>query len=807
MSKVPLLYFPLFAPPQKDGTDPSAYYSALGSTADVVSRPDCGLEISFTNPQAAYPPDQIATPTSLAALFAPTRGFLTFYPGAAALPTPDLQPLTPPPGSQPSDLGTLVLRIWAADHRRLGSTVPPGTLRPTHVVMGGVLGSKVETALAPVVAALGEKVLRKSWQDAGGTGTIAKPALEAAYLQRVMSNSAEIFVSAGAPIGAATTIFDTATASTLGWLLLRTFGQNSQNVAIDTEAMDFLDDIFAATGSGAPGSIYDHHPLVLATSAEQTVHFQCQMSVWDNALNPTRNYMPFENGQVTLLRNGQLEGSAITTDSAGNVNFTTNLSPRDNIAFEYSTINRSVGMRVFTTNIRTISRRLGSMLGAGAVVTTAFRAKYDVFTEYFAFWQTLRQNEAVEKYGPDRGNSQTGIRSYKNQEGWLFSVLEESERKYRIGPAPSSHFNVLYEGDSWLFYPRSKDIYQWLHDYIPRRLQDQFVYSAFPLQHFGDRTDQMFAASAPVVVGPPDTSGGRQWTFTQEYLQEYPIDLIVLSAGGNDIAEPGISVNDKDYFLNIFNGDCFDAPGMGLPQAKKDVAKNLMHRSFSILLRNHPWNVAATPGHLPQKTIAQMISHLNGPFMALGNLYGGIGATRKKMADEILSFPDRLDFPYSISTPEEVFLDTVFDSTKLAERLDTIRDNIEILVQEAATYGIPIVAHSCCYPFYNEEPTRWADWIYATGPWFANRFLEANIINLRVKLICMKGLVDSYENHVLKRLHDSYQNTFHYADIRSSAMDAGLWNDEMHLKNKGYEQVSKVILDKIISVSPGRFKS
>lgn len=808
MTRIPLLYFPLFVPPKKAETDPSTYYSDLGSTALVAPEPGGSLVITFTNPQAAYPTDEVDQPMPLAALFAPTRGFLTFYPAAAALPTPDLQPLTLPANVQAQDVGTLVLRVWAADHRRLGSTIPPGAIRPTHILIGGVRDSEAEAALAPVVAKLPERVLLKAWQDAGGSGTIPdRPGLEDAYLQRVMSNSAEIFVSAGTHIGTTTTAYDAASASTLGWVLLRTFGPDQQKVLTDTEAMALLDDVFAATGSGAPDSIYEDHPLILATSAEQTVHFQCQMMIWDNALTPTKNYMPFKNGQVTLLRNGQLEGPAIPTDANGNVAFTADLSPRDQIAFEYSTINRYVGTRTFTTNLQTEPQRLGVVLGAAATVVKPFRAKYDIFTDYYAFWLTLRQDEAIEKYGADRGNSQAGLKSFKNQEEWLFNVIKESERNYRTGAASPSHFNILYEGDSWLFYPRSKDIYQWLRDMISTKIKSPFEYRGFPLQHFGDRTDQMFAASAPVIEGPAIISAVRQWSFTQEYLTEFPIDLIVMSAGGNDIAEPGISVSDKNFFGGLFDGDLFDATKAQswLAPDKLVIAKNLMHRSFSIMLKNHPWNIAARSSPATQKKAWDIDEEAAILFGKIGKNYAGSDGPRAAIVKAVIEdFPDDLQFPYEISNNYELLLDIIYDRARLAERLELIRTNLAIMIQEAVVLGIPVVMHSCSYPFFNEQPTTVGPF-YGSGPWFVQRFVEANIRDLRLKLIALKGLVDSYTNHVINWLQDLYPDTLYCADIRKEVIDEKYWNDEMHLTSEGFERVSKKIFYEVVKACPDPF--
>jgi hypothetical protein len=74
---------------------------------------------------------------------------------------------------------------------------------------------------------------------------------------------------------------------------------------------------------------------------------------------------------------------------------------------------------------------------------------------------------------------------------------------------------ILTEGDSWFSYPLNVNIADCIE------MMNDF--SMLRLEHNGDEAREIFA------------SGSGQLRKIKEYLREYPVDLLLLSAGGNDL--------------------------------------------------------------------------------------------------------------------------------------------------------------------------------------------------------------------------------------------------------------------------------
>src|SRR6185295_12074338 len=118
MSAATQFYLPVILPPFKDASNPPAYYSSIKNMGVQVTvdpgGTDGSLEITITNSNLKHPSDQFDHPLPLSTVFAPTSGFARFYPGSAALPSPDGQPMAPPPGVT-GDFGSVLIRVWISD--------------------------------------------------------------------------------------------------------------------------------------------------------------------------------------------------------------------------------------------------------------------------------------------------------------------------------------------------------------------------------------------------------------------------------------------------------------------------------------------------------------------------------------------------------------------------------------------------------------------------------------------------------------------------------------------------------------------
>lgn len=825
MSSQPKFYLPVISPPLKDQSAPPSYYAgikALGIeiTADSPGS-DGSLEITITNSNKLHPSDQFDQPVLFSTVFAPTSGFVKFYPMSAALPTPDQNPMAPPQGLATTDIGSVAIRVWISSFVDFIKTPSAAAPRANRIILSWLQQSTVKTAFAAEVTKLKDKVLRKSWEDERGTEAIpGRAALEAAFMQRFMAGDAEIFVSAGAVLGSAVS-----TPSNDALLKLQAFFKSPEpNPSLPVEMDEVID-------SGLDGlrastkALFEGHPLVEAANADIAIRFRSKFKIWDNS---KFEYVDFANEVVRLMKTGAGELARATTDADGLIDMTlpatAQLKKRDEIHFEYFTFNKTFGTREFTEDIAADSHRARRYLNSANENTREYKAKYEFYLKYKTFLDELSSNMGdKEKFDGDRGNT--------DREGKFLQTIKDSEKLYRADKLPETMFTVLFEGDSWLHYPPDLrgHTYTYLDSMFRTGKKSGVTYNAFPLQHYGDRSDQTFSGD------PYPSKKDSQWKFTTDLLLEYKINLIVCSCGGNDFAEPGIdNHNDKkrfkDYFItehdstdkrdyHYFNP--FAAKGkLGLEQ---QAVQRLIEKSFAALLKNHRWNF-----YLNGKTEAEtMAGQANGGQAAEDDLYVDLDqqliALKKdfgesdpakqasaletigKKVTENFKLQHDSDLPNPNGDPYQQLLATVFDSDRYRARFDGVKNHWITLLEAAKERNIRVVTHSYCYPLFNENPTSvggWG-WFALAGPWFAPRFQEARIIDRRIRRICMKAMIDNYVGYVLQPLKEDnrFKDTFDYVDVRDKNANAESWHDEMHLTAIGFEHVAKKLYDNI----KGRF--
>lgn len=858
MTSRPKFYLPVILPPLKDPSDPAAYYAAIEAqgaqvTADSPSG-DGSLEITITNPTQPHP-GQFTDPLPVSTVFAPTAGFVRYYPGSAILPTPGQQPSAPPPALTAADFGSVRTRIWVSNYAAFVKKPSADESLANQHVLCWLDPTTVEAAFATEVTKLKEKVLKRSWEDGGGTGTAPdRQGLEAAFLQRLMAGDAEIFVDAGTPLGSAVT-----TPSGDARLKLQTlFVPPDPDPSLPVEAEDFIDSGLEGLSAGTkalyagdPQGGAQSHPLVEPSGSNVTIEFKSTFLIWDNK---DSKYVPLQNNQVTLMKDNNVIVASATTDGNGQIDLTvSSLTKRDKIYFEYElSQNVKYGHRVFTENVRTESHRAGSKkyLGSGNVNTHVYLGKYQLYPKYRDFSDELSANADDEVFEKDRGNGETGDNSkvaasaaylvtFASQKGRLLQIEEseksfneELEKYYREGHDgfPPGVFALLVEGDSWLDYPPAwLDIYGHLDKKLKQaQARNKFTYARFPLQHHGDRSDQMFEGD------PLDAD--RQWHYTRDFLNEFKINLIVCSAGGNDLAEPGIGhwlinpgigvtkPNNSPQavpYKGCFNGP-FDANGNGgyfdpfrmvteqLSPGEITVAENMMAESFAVLLKNHPWNhyFNDKTGLDPNK-VAALSSGLSNEMQAWVNAATGGGAfgesdpAKQRLDDTgklVSTLPDFSYPPAPNGDPGQKLLDAVFDSARYTARFDQVKANWEVLLNAAGDRNISVLTHTYCYPLFKQNPTT--HYGRQTGPWFAPRFAQAGIADLRVRCICMKAMIDHYVSYILDPLKQAFQGTFDYIDARALNRDETFWNDEMHLTTTGFGKVADLIYDKAVALFP-----
>jgi hypothetical protein len=840
MSTLPKFYLPIILPPLEDQNDPPTYYSNI-QTAGVTVTADTGesdksLEITVTNANLLHPGNQFTNPRPFATVFAPTSGFVRFYPGSTLLPTPVPGPMNPPLGLTSADFGSVVIRIWISNFVDFIKTPLADAPRANRIALGWLQPSAVETAIAAEITKLKDKVLKKAWEDGGGTGTVPdRTALETAFRQRFMAGDAEIFVSAGAELGS--TVLSSSNDAQVK--LQAFFEGNPTDLARAVEADDLI--ISGIDGlKPSAKALYKGHPLVQATDGNISIRFLSTFMIWDNV---GEKYVPLDQKVVTLKKNEGVGVDNATTTEEGKIDLTVlSLMKRDMIYFEYEVLHETYGDRKFTEPIATERHRAGKHLEEGGKNNRVYLAKYAIYPKYRDFADGLAANADDEAFEDDRGNGDKDDNSKSNAAAYLVtfasqkgrlmqiedsekSFREELEKHYRQGNegVPSTIFTLLVEGDSWLDYPPAYcDIYGHLDSKLGLALaRNKKTYCRFPLQHHGDRSDQMFEGD------PKDEQ--RQWHFASDFLREYKIKLVVCSSGGNDLAEPGIGhwlinpgigltkPNDSPLvapFKKCFTGN-FDANGnggyfnpfkmveVGLTDPEPSKAEGLMQESFAILLKNHPWNhYFHDKTGLNEQTQKDLADNLDAQFNAwLGGTQFGESNPNNQRLNEIgklvSALPDFTYPPDPNGDPGQKLLDAVFDSARYIARFEEVKTNWRVLLEATTERDTFVITHTYCYPLFKQNPTT--HYGRQTGPWFAPRFGQAKIEDLRIRCICMKALIDHYVSFILQPLKDSeeFKNTFDYVDLRKFNHDAIFWNDEMHLTTGGFGNAATAIFQKL----------
>lgn len=823
MSSKPKFYLPVILPPLNDQSNPPAYYAdikALGAliTADSGGS-DGSLEIMIKNSNLFHPNNQFGQPRPFSTVFAPTSGFVRFYPGSAALPPPNQNPMAPPSNLTATDIGSVVIRVWVSnflDFIKTPSSVAPSANR---IVLGWLKPSTVRTAFTAEIAKMKDKVLKKSWEDAGGIGAVPDRAgLEAAFLQRFMAGDAEVFISAGAEIGSAVEI----TAS-LAKVKMQAFfkPEDPSALPVFVEADEVIDNATAE-------DLFTGHPLIEASNSPITIKFKSKFTIWNNK---TSKYEALNNTFVTLMMQppDDITVDSQITDSNGNfaVDFEAQLMKRDMIFFSYDTTGKTIGNRTFDKDVETEPHLARLYLNSAHENTREYQASDEIYPKYRDFIDELAANADKESFERDRGNAATWDTSaasapvkyaftYSSQKGFL-SRIKDSEKRYKDSEIiPSKRFSLLLEGDSWLSYPPdghgvftqySGDIYGQLDGLLSKYVEETKLatYIRFPLQHHGDRSDQMFVGDAQDPT--------RQWHFTREFLSEFKIDVVVCSAGGNDLAEPGIShwfldpkrKDDNPAIANEFikcftdptfdhmgNGGYFDPTKMGiLSTDHQEQAMRMMEMSFAILLNDHPWNIFARETE-PQKPNVQW-KDLPG-----WNALGPASQSPSEIGEKVVqNIPEFTKLPDPDGDLQQKLLATVFDAGRYQARYQEAANNLRTLLTAVTQLqpGTPVLTHTYCYPLFRQDGTKRVKW--QTGPWFAPRFKQAGITDFRIRFICLKALLDNYVYSVLEVLKNEFPGTFDYVDVRNKNASTARWADEMHLHSEGYEVIATRLYNKI----------
>ncbi len=789
---LPDFYLPVVLPDTKLG-DPLVHYSEIEQKGVVITAsspdPDGPLEIGIANSQVMH--DDPIVPMST--VFASTSGFISY------------------------ELGDVVLRVWLKDYDDL--VKPPGGLRPNRIVLGSLSPASVENAVKEVVATFGLPVLRESWTDGGGTGPIPnRDMLESTLVQRFIGGTASIFVCRGTPLGEATVDPNDQVARFTLQTFFDPFGPDPE-VSVPPE--DLVDNALTVKGL----TRYAGHPLVKAISGPISVHFLSRFLIWNNV---TFSYEPLANTQVTLLAGAPMPSGVADlipsvpmgtaqTGADGSIDLSVLALPsRAMINFRYQTSGKTYGNRLYSTDVATNAHKARLHVDANHVNAWEYKAKYEIYPQYQSFVNDLVAHRKDEVIGEDRGNageqdlgvlvSAAKIVPPFFEPNLIFSQSDrlsciaafESFYKRDVLPPKATTFNILVEGDSWLNYPLAfNDLFGQLDQLFWDRLRPGIAYNRIPLQHFGDRADQMFLAIAGKT---------RQWNFTEDFLREYQIDLIVCSAGGNDFAEPGIG-NDTalDLFRPYFTDGYFDpfVAKLFLSTSDMALAEMLMKRSFAVLLQNHRWHAYlhnhAQLSEAAMSAILDPLLQAVGTFAQVPNVWPVpnplVPLILQPIGDSVIAnFPDDV-LP---NTPAAHLLNTVFDWPLFSARYGDVTNYLKVLLTKADSLGIPVIMHTYCYPLFNETPTSLSGYgqIDLAGPWFNNRFREANIASRVIEKIGLKTLLDGFVSTILNPLKAQYP-LFDYVDARRLNASTDLWRDEMHLRAPGFRNLAESVISRV----------
>ena len=843
MSATPQLFLPIIPPPDIDQSDPASAYAAVGAQVTVDDTlGGNGLQITIGNPDATLPASHYANPLPLSTVCATARGFVTFYPSNLPLPTPDGKPITIPPEMAGLDIGTIIENVWPADHKTLDDVVVSAELPPTHIAYLCVDRLSVQAAFTQLVTNVPTKALAKSWIDTGGSGSPPDlTTLRNLFVQRAMTGAAAIYVTAGSPLGKAAKISIVPSGGgppvTAARFILQTYSyivppvQASppppQSTFCDPESMP--DDIYEIENGSSP-NLFEDHPLVAVNDSAAPVFFKSQFLIWDSS---NRSFTPLP-GREILLHHIDGDSDTVvatgTTATDGTINISASLARRDQIQFEVDLTSapNPIANRTYLVNLKTAVERVKKHLDATRTNTNVYRLKYRVAHDYRTFYLALRANVDNEPFQKDRGSTEAIKSIARLFPNFLMRKMDDfedfyaGENAYAGSGLPSGEFNILFEGDSWLSYPigggdvsdgvhLDDSIFVHFNRALAKRLKKlNQQYNRIPLQHHGDRSDQMFGPS------PPDGTP-VQWTFTQNFLDEYKFNLIVLSAGGNDIAEPGMSdhlpgpwLDDFDEgpittYPNFYTNNVFDPNHIDSTTSDKAMFDRRLGESFAALLKNHPWNFYLRGSMPPNPDSAAVVKTKLDAFLSALNLSTTVLDQSNDYSDDDVKAAGAaiinalknatLTFPDSANDPYNQLLAAIFDKDRMSQRYTSIRTNIETLLAYTEPRNINVLTHTYCYPMFQQVPTMLvAGGIHVAGPWFRPRFLQANIQSWFVRMICLKALIDIHVQLVLGPLKKNYSH-FNYVDLRGLNQDPLLWHDELHLTNAGFATAAQAILD------------
>ncbi|MET0621669.1 MAG: hypothetical protein ABW250_01680 [Pyrinomonadaceae bacterium] len=773
-----------------------AYYGDLQAQgvnvlASPPPAPGSPMEILIENSDVTHETDE-EEPVST--VFAMTRGFVSYK------------------------AGEITLRVWPADFKSLAK-LPDGPPRPNRIVYGSLDADSVEEAIEEQVAELDEAILKESWTQTNSGAAPDREAFEAAFVERFMDGDAEVYVEAGTALGEASIIPAAANAPVARLTLAAFFDAAGSPPSIEVAPEDLIDNALRPKLL----LLFTGHPLVKAVSGPVQIHFKSRFFIWDNT-SGVQDYVPLANGQVTLLAGPNLSNlpslpfdtyveaaPPFFTDANGFIDvIAPPLPSRALIRFRYATAGNTYGVRTYAEDVETNPHKARQYVDNLLVNTKEYRAKYEFFPKYKSFVNDLAEHGDDEQYGADRGNMEKYEKTIQPLalgaiSGFIPAIthrdmlkhIRQFEEGYKASviPPKSKTLNILFEGDSWVNYPVAfNDIYGHLDQFIWSKTKPDVTYNRIPLQHFGDRSNQMFYAASP--------TDDRQWNYTRDALSEYKIDLIVISSGGNDVAEPGISNSaGKAWVTDNFTDGYFDpflAQGT-LSGADMDTAERLLKLSFSVMLKNHRWYSYFNPG-VVLKDEAQMKAVLDPLLAALNQDFGPSNPQAQAGSlDEIghkviANFPDT----FALGSNEDLLFKEVFDAAVFAQRFAAVKTNLSTLLDEAQNRGIPVITHTYCYPLFSENPTSYfgeGDW-RITGPWFAHRFREAKVLDRRIQKICLKVILDRFVTDILQPLKAAYP-LFNYVDVRRLNASTDTWRDEMHLRGGGFREVASKIYDAI----------
>ncbi|MEA2602072.1 MAG: hypothetical protein QOF89_3064 [Acidobacteriota bacterium] len=796
MDLITPFFLPVVRPPDKKISNTLAYYNDLQAQGVkvVAASPSPGspLEIMIEKSDVLHPEPHEDEPVST--VFAMTSGFVSHQ------------------------LGDIVLRVWTGDFDAI-TKMPDGPPRANRIIFGSLEPESIKVAIKKQIETLDDAILAESWTEAGKGPLPAREDLEAAFLQRFIDGDAEIFVDAGAPLGEASLTPATTNAPVVRLTLETFFDPAGPSPPVAVAPEDLIDNALR------PRQLlkFAGHPLLRAISGPIQIHFLSRFLIWDNTPG-VFDYMPLANTEVTLLAGPDLtnlpnigitpdvEVATATSNAAGFIDLIAPPLPaRALIHFRYATSGRTFGTRTYTEDVETNAHKARLHLNPSFENAKDYRAKYEAQKSYKDFTNDLADHEDDEKYGADRGNmgayekvlqpialdlGKEIVPPITHRDLMRHIVAFEDCYKADTVPPNSKTFNLLVEGDSWLNYPFAfNDIYGHLDQIIWAKKKPDITYNRLPLQHYGDRSDQMFFANSP--------NADRQWTHTLDFLSEYKIDLILASSGGNDMAEPGIGAADKTlpdaYFADGYF-DPFAAKGVLDPQLMA-TAEKLMRRSFAVLLKNHRWYSYFNPSVILKDEAAMWVL-LEPLLVQLGKDFGPSNLVQQAKSPQeigtkvIANFPDT----FSPGSPEDLLIQAVFDPIGFGQRYIDVRTNWKILLDEATLRQIPVISHTYGYPLFNEEPTSVLGLGVKgrAGPWFNNRFKEAKISDRRIQKICLKAILDRFVTAVLNPLKAQY-SLFDYVDIRNLNSAIDLWRDEMHLRGSGFRKIAEKVYEKIVA--------